>query len=270
MSHHPRNQNAGEQVASILNPVRGVRDQQLRDGRKPVDHARRNFEALKEKERQLREKREESSHRIDPVPFKLKKFENTQSRVKPASPCNGRSFLKKGNGVKPQPIESSVRKEPRMKLKEPTPTDRLELAPRTNKNFIASNSKAILSKDAENRARHDVVNERKEKVLHDDFGKVPRYLQERQMNELRAKEEVESRQKDHCPAGMVMLSEGERLKTLEGLRRNVEEIQNGLRKFPLSLSSMAQRHRKTELEEQLKQQEDAILIFDKEKVYVYE
>ena len=36
------------QISSVLNPVHGVRDAQLRQGQKPFDHAKSNVMAVKE------------------------------------------------------------------------------------------------------------------------------------------------------------------------------------------------------------------------------
>lgn len=103
--------NRGSGVASILNPVNGIREQQLRDGKKPVNHAAINRAKLKETEEKTKMKLIEQQKKQAQEPFKMARFKNVESIVakgggtregsgsnSPTSNNAGHSFLRKNEG----------------------------------------------------------------------------------------------------------------------------------------------------------------------------
>ena len=69
-----------------------------------------------------------------------------------------------------------------------------------------------------------------------------------------------------CPPGMSLMPEGERLETLAVLTRSQETAKDTLRRMPLVIETQGQVRRKNELDAKLKEIEDAIVIFSREKV----
>ncbi len=73
----------GSQVGDLLNPVRGIRDEQSRRGRKPRNHAKENLRALREKQQQNRQTRADAAARQEKK-FVMERFRDVKSRwVKP-------------------------------------------------------------------------------------------------------------------------------------------------------------------------------------------
>lgn len=72
------------------------------------------------------------------------------------------------------------------------------------------------------------------------------------------------------PQGMVVMKEEDRLRTLATLKDTAEQAKKDIQKAPLRIETPGQRRRMKELEDKLKETEEAIQIFSKERVYVYE
>lgn len=303
--------NASDQVSAVLNPVRGYRDQLRRNGVEPVDHARRNLKMIKETQRRIKEEKEAAAQQAPPVPFKLKKFANVQSRVtqenqaqspreEDSSPRTTHKFLRKGEGVPPKPSgnpakagaslasfpasgrpasghsgETALTSRTRERLKDPVPkaNELNKLAPRSNKNFIQNNSRDVLARNQANREKETARATQMKKTeakQHANFGRVPTYLLKRQAEILQAEAQRAELAESGCPPGMVRMDDAERIRTLTALKQSAEDTHNDLRKLPLTISSMAQRKRKDDLEKQLEEQEAAIELFSRDKVFVYE
>jgi hypothetical protein len=65
-----------------------------------------------------------------------------------------------------------------------------------------------------------------------------------------------------------MLSEEERLITLDGLLQKKKDLENELFKMPISLRTMSMRNKKAEIENKLNDVEAAINQFSKKKVII--
>mmetsp|Transcript_18229 Transcript_18229/g.52353 ORF Transcript_18229/g.52353 Transcript_18229/m.52353 type:complete len:310 (+) Transcript_18229:92-1021(+) len=294
----------GAAMAAVLNPVRGFRDAQRRAGVMPVDHARRNLLALRETERRLQEERENRERRVPREPFKIKKFQGVQSRVsrrveedntqRPVA--NRHAFLRKGERCRapaPAPAgnrQRSPREQPpspgsaappsarsgrihaSSKPAVPKPTDLNHLAPRESKNFVQNNAREVIERAAKNKELSEAQRnkERQATAKHANYGHVPQYLIRRQGELLAEKTRKMELTNPECPPGMVLVPETERLKTLDSLKATAEGLRNELRRFPLAVTTVTQRQRKHDLEKKLEEQESAIEIFSKDKVYIYE
>lgn len=80
----------------------------------------------------------------------------------------------------------------------------------------------------------------------------------------------EERAKAKMPVGTRLMSEEERVATLEELKVKKSEIASMLFSLPLSLRTDALKHKKTELENKLTEVEKAIDTFSRRVVYVAE
>ena len=67
-------------IADYLNPVNGYRGQMELCGMTPKDHRKDNLKYIKSKQEEVKSKLEEAQ-KPKPEPFKLKKFQNVQSKV---------------------------------------------------------------------------------------------------------------------------------------------------------------------------------------------
>jgi uncharacterized protein YeaC (DUF1315 family) len=140
--------------------------------------------------------------------------------------------------------------------------------PRIQKNYIRENRKLVI----ENRIplKYKKVEEPKNiEVKHKDFGKVPLYIKKYELEREMKKEEMKKMEEmAKYPKGTKLLTEEERLNTLNGLIENKKEINNKLEKMPITTRTNSIRVRKEELFKKLEEIEKAIEMFSKKQVFV--
>jgi hypothetical protein len=106
-------------------------------------------------------------------------------------------------------------------------------------------------------------------AIHEEFGKVPAYLEERKAKWEEEKEEERRRAPDpNCPPGMCLMPEGERLDTLDVLHRSKQEAMRQLQALPFVIETPSLRKKQAMIEEKLREIDNAIAIFSKPKVFV--
>jgi hypothetical protein len=104
---------------------------------------------------------------------------------------------------------------------------------------------------------------------HKSFGKVPNYLEKiKHEMELTKEKREEERAKARMPPGTRLMTEEERINTLEELQRQRAEVSDILFSLPLSLKTEALKMRKRELEAKLIEIERAIITFSRKIVYI--
>jgi hypothetical protein len=267
-----------------------------RQGIKPRDHARENVIALREKQRDNREKQAMEANPKPLNEWKMSQFKDVKSKIsmsRPAAAVRGDNthpennqydnnnngseqpkFLKKGSlderlqqakEAKQQmsPRRDSPRKE-KVKQAVPKVTETAKLAPRNNTNFISANREGARSMNSPRKAQ--VSDEGKR---HSEFGNVPQYLRERRMEEQeREQQRLASMPDPNCPPGMKLMAEEERLDMLAILKENEKDIHVQLSKLPLRPTTMSMIKRKEELHAKLLEIESAHKIFSKPKVFV--
>jgi uncharacterized protein YeaC (DUF1315 family) len=140
--------------------------------------------------------------------------------------------------------------------------------PRIQKNYIRENRKLVI----ENRIplKYKKVEEPKNiEVKHKDFGKVPLYIKKYELEREMKKEEMKKMEEmAKYPKGTKLLTEEERLNTLNGLIENKKEINNKIEKMPITTRTNSIRERKEELFKKLEEIEKAIEMFSKKQVFV--
>ena len=138
------------------------------------------------------------------------------------------------------------------------------------KDYIESN-KHLISKiqNANNSNKLKEYYERKENPFHKEYGKTPKYI-ENMRKENEKKKEIEKIKKETAkyPKGTRLLSEEERISTLEKLKQSKEDINKVIEKLPITCDSQAFRNKKDELFKKLDEIENAIETFSKKKVFV--
>jgi uncharacterized protein YeaC (DUF1315 family) len=141
------------------------------------------------------------------------------------------------------------------------------LLPKIKKNFIKENRKII--NDNKIPLKHK-NNEEINNLKHKNFGKVPNYIKRYELERELKKEEIK-RQKElkKIPKGMKLLSEEERLSTLNGLILNKKELINQLEKMPITTRTLAVQNKKEELSQKINEIEKAIEMFSKKQVFIH-
>lgn len=98
---------------------------------------------------------------------------------------------------------------------------------------------------------------------------MPAYLRERQAEwaaAAAAKKKAES--EADVPSGMRLMSEPERVETLDMVRAGIADTHAALSKFKLLVDTPSQVRRKAELEAKLAQLEEAQRVFSRTRVFV--
>ena len=102
--------------------------------------------------------------------------------------------------------------------------------------------------------------------------RAPEYLRQRKLEALAARQRAEAAERSkHIPAGMRILPEDERLKTLEVLEQSKGDVEARLGELPIAATdNQVVQRRKAELEVKLGEIEDALKIFARKTVLVRE
>ncbi|XP_064188561.1 enkurin-like isoform X1 [Anguilla rostrata] len=103
-----------------------------------------------------------------------------------------------------------------------------------------------------------------------DYGQIPEYLQQRKEKERRAQEEYDEYIKERLRQGaMKQLSDEERLSTLQGLKKNLEEMLHQYQCLSIVIDTIPKRNRKERLELQMKKLERDIDLIERHKtIYI--
>lgn len=298
-SHH--NHYQGSDVASILRPVHGVREEMKARGVQPKDHRRENRQQLKEIQRVNRlnaERKENESQEL----FKMARFKNVTSKVKPLTTgslirdhdhdvdgevsCdvvngNRTSYLKahtlnerlgQRREQLRQRIQSSKSPDAKKERRPPVPKkdEVLKLETRKEKNFLQENrqnAQQPLHTNASSSHR-----ETEQVVRHTNYGKVPEYIIKRnkQRHQREELERMEMEYRSECPPGMTIMDEHERLETVDILKQSYEKLNRDLHSMSIVSDSLKLRKKREQLERKLKEVEEAISVFSKNTVYIAE
>lgn len=287
------------QIADFLHPDDGYRGKMHRLGHKVKDHMKENLIDLREKQNKLRQEQEDREEQERSVTNfkKLSQFQNVPSRVfeelnDNRANRNNQSeptiFL--GKGIQEKRLEELAmrKRQERYEMEErikrerdafsvpssprkgniPRSSDEMgHLAPRSDVNFISRNKlKAQLDLPVKKRSG---VNESPEKYLHEEFGTVPKYLEDRKT---KMEEDIAERRRrmpdPDCPPGMKLMPTDERLSTLQKLNDSRTEAMSQLSRMPFMVENPSAVRRKKDLENKLKEIESAIDIFSKPKVFI--
>ncbi|KAG7487446.1 hypothetical protein MATL_G00023490 [Megalops atlanticus] len=103
-----------------------------------------------------------------------------------------------------------------------------------------------------------------------DYGQTPEYLHQRKEDVLRAQEEYDEYVKERLRQGaMKQLSEEERLSTLEGLKKNWEDLHHKYLGLSIVMDTTPKKNNKERLEMEMKQLERDIELIERHKtIYV--
>ena len=140
------------------------------------------------------------------------------------------------------------------------------ILPKIQKNFIKDNRQLVIENKVPQRTK---PKEQQQQVFHKDYGKTPLYIKKYEIeNQIRKEEKKRRDEEKKYPKGTKLLSEEERVNTLNGLLNSKKEITNLLEKMPITTRTMAMQNKKEELIQKLEEIEKAIDMFSKKQVFI--
>ena len=200
----------------------------------------------------------------------LEKMLNDYNKNKPESNLenNINTNIKKINNVKTNNSISSKNNKKKDVHKGPTPTvnDAPIILPKIHRNYIKENKQLV----SENKipTKNKLV-EVKNDTKHKDYGKVPDYIKKYELEREMRKEEIKKQEAaSKYPKGTKLLSEEERITTLNGLISSKKEMTNLLEKLPITTRTLSMQNKKDELIKKIEEVEKAIDMFSKKQVFI--
>ena len=140
---------------------------------------------------------------------------------------------------------------------------------KNNKNYLEENKKKISNGEIKKKTGVNTFNKSYENPYHKEYGKTPQYLKNMKI-EAQKKKKIDELKKEQekYPKGTRLLSEDERIFTLNKLLESKKEIENLVAKLPITMNSQSAKNKQDELYKKLDEIEKAIITFSKKKVFV--
>ena len=140
------------------------------------------------------------------------------------------------------------------------------ILPKIPKNYIKDNRDLVIN----NKIQSKIKPKGKEpSAIHKDFGKTPEYIKKYKIENSIKKEEKKRRLEEaKYPKGTKLLSEEERISTLNGLIQTKKDLNTMLEKMPITTRTMAVQQKKEELIHKIEEVEKGIDMFSKKQVFV--
>ena len=201
----------------------------------------------------------------------LEKMIEEYNKNKPISESNQSNKEHTDNNIKNTKINKStnvVNNRRRDVHKAPTPTinDAPIILPKIHRNYIRENRQLVADNKIQNKNKN---NEEKNDVKHKNYGKVPEYIKKYELEREIKKEEIKKQEMaSKYPKGTKLLSEEERINTLNGLINSKKEMTNLLEKLPITTRTLAMQNKKEELIKKIEEVEKAIDMFSKKQVFI--
>ena len=201
----------------------------------------------------------------------LEKMIEEYNKNKPISESNQSNKEHTDNNIKNTKINKStnvVNNRRRDVHKAPTPTinDAPIILPKIHRNYIRENRQLVADNKIQNKNKKK---KKKNDVKHKNYGKVPEYIKKYELEREIKKEEIKKQEMaSKYPKGTKLLSEEERINTLNGLINSKKEMTNLLEKLPITTRTLAMQNKKEELIKKIEEVEKAIDMFSKKQVFI--
>ena len=157
-------------------------------------------------------------------------------------------------------------KKARLKANTPTIKEKGIILEKTNKNYVEENKQMVIDGQNPKKVKN---NKSVQNPFHREYGKTPRYIQNMKIEAEKQKEiDLLKKEEEKYPKGTRLLSEEERVFTLNKLVESKKEIENLLSKLPITMASLAARNKQEELYKKLDEIDNAINTFSRKKVFV--
>jgi hypothetical protein len=157
-------------------------------------------------------------------------------------------------------------KKAQLKANTPTIKEKGLILEKSNKNYIEENKQMVTNGQIPKKVR---INNSTQNPFHREYGKTPRYIQNMKIEAEKQKEiDLLKKEEEKYPKGTRLLSEEERVFTLNKLIESKKEIENLLSKLPITMASQAAKNKQEELYKKLDEIDNAITTFSRKKVFV--
>lgn len=292
-----------DSMGQFLNPDNGYRGALVKKGVTPRNHMKDNLKELRMAQIRLKQKKDEDNIPDKPL-YKLAQFKDVPSRLYDTYEKENRSARlteRRGSFDSSKQFLSKGQDELR---REELARERRMIRSEMDRKLAAEKAAALLQADAESavdletrkapipkeagilrehsnadfitRNRIEAITmappkkfDEGEEFKHDEFGRVPQYLEQRKQQWAEQEEEMRRRMPDpDCPPGMTLMPEDERVNTLKVLEQSREEAMVQLRKLPFVIETPSMRKKQDFLENKLREIDHALSIFSKPKVFV--
>ena len=161
-------------------------------------------------------------------------------------------------------------KKAQLKANTPSVNDKGVILQKNNKNYVEENKQQIIKGQVQKKISvNNNVNKLEQNQFHKEYGKTPKYLQNMKIEAEKQKEiDKLKKEQEKYPKGTRLLTEDERLFTLNKLLESKKEIENLVAKLPITMNSQAVKNKQEELYKKLDEIDNAIATFSRKKVFV--
>ena len=161
-------------------------------------------------------------------------------------------------------------KKVQLKANTPSLNEKGIILRKNNKNFIEDNKQKIIKGQIQQKKyNNNNFNKSAQNPYHKEYGKTPQYIKNMKLEAEKQKEiDKLKKEQEKYPKGTRLLTEDERLFTLNKLLESKKEIENLVTKLPITMSSQAVKNKQEELYKKLDELEKAIDTFSRKKVFV--
>ena len=161
-------------------------------------------------------------------------------------------------------------KKAQLKANTPSVNDKGVILQKNNKNYVEENKQKIIKGQVQKKISvNNNVNKLEQNPFHKEYGKTPKYLQNMKIEAEKQKEiDKLKKEQEKYPKGTRLLTEDERLFTLNKLLESKKEIENLVAKLPITMNSQAVKNKQEELYKKLDEIDNAIATFSRKKVFV--
>lgn len=263
------------------------RNKLAREGKAPKNFAKINYQRLKQKEEKVKKLKQisESTQNGMNGTFKLRRFSNVAPRIKSNrssrhQDCVTQSSFaenKENNRVNIDTMKeySSRRSDGKKCAVDMTSTDcKMKTEEGGMKNYIRENyRKAFDSNEYHKRVTRSKQEKKKEmkylRTRH-SLGELPQYLIQQKEEEAHIARLREEEEKNGViPEGMCVLEESQRKEMVRRLIEKLEETRRERLKLPLIVETGKVKVKLQEIENRIREQEEAIQLFSKPRVLIY-
>jgi len=160
-------------------------------------------------------------------------------------------------------------KKAQLKVNTPGINEKGLILEKNNKNYLEENKKKISNGEIKKKTGVNTFNKSYENPYHKEYGKTPQYLKNMKI-EAQKKKKIDELKKEQekYPKGTRLLSEDERIFTLNKLLESKKEIENLVAKLPITMNSQSAKNKQDELYKKLDEIDNAIATFSRKKVFV--
>ena len=160
-------------------------------------------------------------------------------------------------------------KKAQLKANTPGINDKGLILEKNNKNYLEENKQKIIKGEIKKKTGVNTFNKSSENPYHKEYGKTPQYIKNMKI-EAQKKKKIDELKKEQekYPKGTRLLSEEERIFTLNQLIESKKEIENLVAKLPITMNSQSAKNKQDELYKKLDEIDKAIITFSRKKVFV--